>query len=417
MLSVISIQRDVADGRTTPAAAIAESLDRIARLDGGIGAFAALADRSALLAAAGAATGPLAGVPVGIKDIFDTADLATTYGTPVYEGYRPRCDAAVVSMIRRAGASVVGKTVSTEYAFLNPAATRNPHDPAHTPGGSSSGSAAAVAAGMIAAATGTQTGGSVIRPAAYCGVSGYKPSFRLIPAVGTKTFSWSLDTVGFFAASAADVARFAAAITGRDLDVAEPAQPPRIGLYRGSIWDQAEPAMRDAVARAASIAADAGAVVVEIEEPEALAAGLECHGTIQNYEAGLALADDYLSHGDRMSSILRDTLAAGRSISPQDYDRARSTARRARKAATALFDEVDVILAPSATGAAPHGLASTGSPIFNKLWTLTGNPCVNVAGLSDAAGLPLGLQIIARFGADRTALSSADWLERAIRAA
>lgn len=417
MLSVISIQDDIAAGRARPEDVVATSLDAIDRLDGAIGAFAARAGRDTLLAAARDAKSPLAGVPVGIKDIFDTADLPTEYGTDVYAGYRPRADAAVVSMIRQADAAIVGKTVTTEFAFLNPAGTRNPRNPAHTPGGSSSGSAAGVAAGMIAAAIGTQTGGSVIRPAAYCGVSGYKPSFRLVPAVGSKTFSWSLDTVGFFAASAADVARFAAAVTRRDLDADRFIPAPRIGLYRGGIWDLAEPAMKEAIEAAAAAAVRAGARVVDISEPEALAAGLDCHGTIQNYEAGLALASDLLTHGDRMSAILRDTLTAGRAISPADYDRARSTARRARKAATALFEEVDVLLTPSATGPAPAGLGSTGNPIFNKLWTLTGNPCVNVTGLTAPSGLPLGVQIVARFGADKVALSAADWLEQAIRAA
>lgn len=417
MLSVIAIQDDIAAGRSTPAAEIARSLDRIAELDAAIGAFETLADRDTAIAAAGSASGPLAGVSVGIKDIFDTADLPTTYGTPLYEGYRPRTDAAVVSMIRQAGASIVGKTVTTEFAFLNPSRTRNPLDPAHTPGGSSSGSAAAVAAGMVAAATGTQTGGSVIRPAAYCGVSGYKPSFRLVPAVGAKAFSWSLDTVGFFAASAADVARFASCVTRRPLDVEEPASPLRIGLYKSRIWNEANADMHLALARTAQIATDAGAEFVEIDEPDTLAAGRDCHSTIQNYEVGLAMADDFLRFGDRMSKILRETIASGRAIPPADYDKARATARRARKAATALFQAVDVVLTPSATGAAPAGLASTGSPVFNKLWTLTGNPCVNVTGLSNSAGMPIGVQVVARFGADRTALSAAHWLERVIREA
>lgn len=417
MLSVIAIQDEIAAGRTTPAAEIARSLDRIAELDAGIGAFETLADRDATIATAAAASGPLAGVSVGIKDIFDTADLPTTYGTALYAGYQPRIDAAAVTMIRQAGASIVGKTVTTEFAFLNPSRTKNPLDPAHTPGGSSSGSAAAVAAGMVAAATGTQTGGSVIRPAAYCGVSGYKPSFRLVPTVGAKTFSWSLDTVGFFAASVADVARFAACVTRRTLDIEEMASPLRIGIYRSRIWNEADPEMHHALGRAAEIAANAGAEIVEIEEPDALAVGRDCHSTIQNYEVGLAMADDFLRFGDRMSKILRETIASGRAIPPADYDKARATARRARKAATALFHTVDVLLTPSATGAAPAGLESTGSPIFNKLWTLTGNPCVNVTGFANPAGLPLGVQVVARFGADRAALSAADWLERAIRGA
>jgi len=415
MLSVIAIQEAVASGKTTPRAAIEASLDAIAAGDAAIGAFEVVADRESLLRAAETAAGPLAGIAVGIKDIFDTGDLSTTYGSPVYAGYQPRTDAALVSMIRSAGASVVGKTVSTEFAFLNPARTKNPHHPAHTPGGSSAGSAASVAAGMIPAATGTQTGGSIIRPAAYCGVSGYKPSFRLVPTVGAKTFAWSLDTAGFFAASAADVARFAAGVTGRPLDVKPIGTPLRIGIYRSGVWSEAHADMQAAVLHAAALASDAGAQVIDIDEPEALAAGRDNHGTVQNYEAGLAMADDLLRHRSDMSDILRTTLEGGRAITPEAYDAARATARRARKAATALFDNVDVLLTPSATGAAPAGLGSTGNPIFNKLWTLTGNPCVNVTGLSGDSGLPLGVQIVGRFGADRTALSAASWLEGVIR--
>jgi Asp-tRNA(Asn)/Glu-tRNA(Gln) amidotransferase A subunit family amidase len=415
MLSVIAIQEAIASGRSTPRAAIEASLDAIASGDGAIGAFEVVADRPRMLRLAETGTGPLAGVAVGIKDIFDTADLPTTYGSPVYAGHQPPTDAALVSMIRSAGALVIGKTVSTEFAFLNPARTKNPRNPAYTPGGSSAGSAAAVAAGMIPAATGTQTGGSVIRPAAYCGVSGYKPSFRLVPTIGAKTFAWSLDTVGFFAASAADVARFAACITRRPLDVQPVGAPLRIGIYRSGVWNEASDEMQAAVLRAAALAADSGADVVDIDEPEPLAAGRDNHGTVQNYEAGLAMADDLLRHGSRMSDILRATLDGGRAITPEAYDAARAIARRARKAATALFDKVDVLLTPSATGAAPEGLGSTGSPIFNKLWTLTGNPCVNVTGLSNGPGLPLGVQVVGRFGADRVALSAAHWLESVIR--
>jgi Asp-tRNA(Asn)/Glu-tRNA(Gln) amidotransferase A subunit family amidase len=417
MLSVIAIQDAIASGQTTPRAAIETCLDAIAAGDAALGAFEVVADREPLLQAADLATGPLAGIAVGVKDIFDTADLPTTYGSAAYAGHMPKTDAALVSMIRASGASVIGKTVSTEFAFLNPARTKNPHNPAHTPGGSSAGSAAAVAAGMIPAATGTQTGGSIIRPASYCGVSGYKPSFRLLPTVGAKTFAWSLDTAGFFAASAADIARFAAAITGRPLDVAPIDRPVRIGIYRSGVWSEASADMQAAVLRAAALAANAGADIVELDEPEALAAGRDNHGTVQNHEAGLAMADDLIRHGSRMSDILRTTLEGGRAITPDAYDAARAIARRARKAATALFDRVDVLLTPSATGAAPAGLASTGSPVFNKLWTLTGNPCVNVAGLADASGLPLGVQMVGRFGADRTALSAAAWLEGVIRRA
>ena len=417
MQSVIAILDAIAGGKTTAAEAIAASLDAIAAHDGELHAFAAVADRDALLKAARTASGPLAGIAVGIKDIYDTWDLPTAYGSPVYAGHRPRADAALVAMIRGAGASVVGKTVTTEFAFLNPARTLNPHHHGHTPGGSSAGSAAAVAAGLVPAATGTQTGGSVIRPAAYCGVAGYKPSFRLVPINGAKTFSWSLDTPGFFAASIADIARFATLVTRRPLDPEPLPAPPRIGVYRSRTWDEALPAMRDALERAAALAASAGATVIDVDEPAALAVGREAHGTIQNYEVGLAMAHEFVHHGAELSLVLRETLSAGRAIDPADYDKARSAARQARRAATALFDDLDAILTPSATGPAPAGLSSTGSPIFNKLWTLTGSPCVNVAALRDPAGLPLGVQLVGRFARDRALLSAAHWLEGVLRAA
>lgn len=412
MQSVVAILDAIANGSLSPADAVARSIDAIEAQDGRLGAFAARPDREDVLAAAARADGPLAGLAVGIKDNFDTGDLPTTYGSPAYAGHRPPVDAALVSMITRAGGIVAGKTVSTEFAFLNPAATLNPHDPERTPGGSSSGSAAAVAAGLVPAATGTQTGGSVIRPAAYCGIAGYKPSFRLLPTVGAKTFAWSLDTCGLFAASVADVALFAAGITGRDLDV-EPIDPKalRIGIYRPANAAEADADIWAAVTGRAAAASANGATVVEVEEPGVLAQARDIHGVIQNFEAGIAMADDLRRFGDRMSEILRRTLADGRTIQPGQYDEARAIARRARKAATALFDDVDILLMPSAPGAAPRGRESTGSPAFNKLWTLTGNPCVNIPGVVDDAGMPLGVQAVARFGRDRLLLSGASWLE------
>ena len=265
---------------------------------------------------------------------------------------------------------------------------------------------------MVPAAVGTQTGGSIIRPAAYCGVAGYKPSFRLVPMVGVKPFSWSLDTAGFFAASVADAAAFAARLTGRALTV-EAIDPRslRIGLCRTAVWNEASANMRAAVELAAERAEKAGATVIEIDEPDALTAAREAHLALQNFEAAMAFAFEYEHHRKRLSKELRKALEHGRETTPEAYDETRRIARRARHETGALFETVDVLLTPSATGAAPKGLSSTGSPLFNKLWTLTGNPCVNVPGVTDAAGLPLGVQVLARFGRDRMALSAASWLE------
>jgi Asp-tRNA(Asn)/Glu-tRNA(Gln) amidotransferase A subunit family amidase len=313
---------------------------------------------------------------------------------------------------------LLGKTVTTEFAHMQPAKTRNPRNPQHTPGGSSSGSAAAVAAGMVPIAIGSQTGGSVIRPAAFCGVAGFKPSYQLLPTVGMKCFSWQLDTAGVFAARVSDVAFAAAAIADRDLrvDRETPAQP-RIGVMRMHIWSEASEAMQAALEAAARAAAAAGARVEDMPLPPALEDAWRAHPLIQDYEAYRALAFEYDHHRDRMAPTLRKLLDNAAEITAEHYDEARRTARRARQLLSDLFEDVDVILTPSAPGAAPRGLQTTGNPIFNRLWTLMGTPCVNVPGLADDAGLPLGVQIVGRFGRDQSALEAALFLERAIERA
>ena len=415
MLSALQLIRRIETGDLTPRAALDRCAQAIAEREGEIAAFAALdieaarrdAERLELLRS------PLRGLAVGIKDIFDTADLATAYGSPIYAGHRPKTDAAMVMLVRRAGGIVLGKTVTTEFASLQPAATRNPRNPAHTPGGSSSGSAAAVAAGMLPLAIGSQTGGSVIRPAAFCGVAGFKPSYRLLPAVGMKCFSWSLDTVGLFAAGVADVAFAAGALTGRDLrvDGRPPATPV---IVRPRLADAASDAMENAVERAALAAEKSGAKIRELALPPIFAEAARAHRVIQGYEAFRALAFEYDNHRNRLGAVLRRQLDDAATFDADAYDDARRTARRARQALRELLADGEVMLTPSAPGAAPAGLTSTGEPTFNRLWTLLGAPCVNVPGLADASGMPLGVQVIARFGRDRFALSAAAFLEQSI---
>ena len=415
MLSALELVRQIETGALTPRAVIDRCADAIAKRDGEIGAFVALDIEAARERADRLATLPLRGLPIGVKDIYDTADLPTQYGSAIYAGHQPKADAAMVALIRRAGGVVIGKTVSTEFASLQPAGTRNPHNLAHTPGGSSSGSAAAVAAGMVPIALGSQTGGSVIRPAAYCGVVGFKPSFRLMPTIGMKCFSWSLDTVGLFAAGVADAAFAAALISGRDLriDGTEPTAP-RIALVRSQSWPEASASMQEAIARAAHAAEAAGAKVTEVELPLILETATQAHGTIQDHEAYRALADEIDHHRDRLSPILREHLDKAAAITPAAYDDARRLARQARRALVDFMEGIDVLLTPSAPGAAPHGLGSTGKPTFNRLWTLLGTPCINVPGLFDSAGLPLGVQIVGRFARDRLALEAAAFLQRAL---
>ena len=413
MLSLIKITDDLQAGRLSFGEALDRSFDAIDRHEPAIGAFEAIADREAVSTGQ---SGPLAGIAVGVKDIFDTADLPTTYGSPIYAGHRPRADAAIVALARNAGATIVGKTVTAEFAFFHPGKTRNPLNLEHSPGGSSSGSAAAVAAGMIPVAIGTQTGGSIIRPASFCGVAGYKPSFRLMPVTGMKPFSWSLDTAGLFAASIADVGLFADLLTGRPLRAGNSnLRPPRIGFYRTGVWNEAEPEMQQAVGDAALAAQRAGASIIEIEEPAILADAHEIHTTIQDFEGALSLSGELRLYRSQLSDKLIETLESGRSIAPAEYDRARSIARRARKTATALFDDVDILLTPSAPGAAPKGQDTTGEPTFNKLWTLTGSPCLNVPFAANASGLPLGVQVVGPFGRDLQAIQAAFWLETAFK--
>src|SRR6185312_10144494 len=321
----LDLARRVEAGELTPRAVFARCVEAIAAREKDIGAFVvyldvweravgALEDPGLTAPALG---GPLAssrlrGLAVAFKDIFATADLPTQYGSPIYAGYRPRTDAAAVALTRRAGGVVIGKTVTTEMASMVPAGTRNPHNLAHTPGGSSSGSAAAVAAGMVPLAFGTQTAGSVIRPAAFCGTAGFKPSYRLIPLVGVKDVAWHLDTAGLFGAGVADVAFAAAEILQRDLrvDHAAPAAP-RIALVRTHLWPQASPAMQNALETAARIAQAAGATVDDV--------------TFR------ALAYEYDRHRDLIGHQLREQLDRGAAISADTYDAARRTASRARQ--------------------------------------------------------------------------------------
>jgi Asp-tRNA(Asn)/Glu-tRNA(Gln) amidotransferase A subunit family amidase len=419
MLSALDLARRIEGGSLTPAGALDLCAEAIAAREADLGAFAVLdlararaqAERDGVVLAAR----PLRGLAVGIKDIFDTVDFPTSCGSPIYRGHRPATDAAIVTMIKRAGGLIPGKTVTTEFAYLQPAATRNPRNREHAPGGSSSGSAAAVGAGMLPIAIGSQTGGSTVRPAAFCGVAGFKPSYKIVPTVGAKCLSWSLDTVGLFAASVADVAFAVAAITGRDLriDRSEVAAP-RIAVVRTPAWEEATAEMQQAFEGAVRAAAANGAAVTDIELPAAVMEADVAHGFISRYEAWRSLAYEYDNFRDRIGPVLGAHLDEAAAVTADEYDGARRTAKRARQAFADMMADADVVLTLSAPGAAPRGLTSTGSPTFNRLWTLLGTPCLNVPGCRDAQGLPLGLQIVGRFGRDRAALAAGAFLEHAL---
>ncbi|HYF52750.1 MAG TPA: amidase, partial [Salinarimonas sp.] len=390
MLSLLDIRRRIESGALTPEAAIADQLAAIRERDPGIEAFVHVDE-----GARPGREGPLLGIAVGIKDIVDVAGQPTGMGSPVYAGHRPFADAPLSSALRRAGATPVGKTSTTAFAYLDPTPTRNPSAPGRTPGGSSSGSAAAVAAGMVPLAVGTQTGGSVIRPAAYCGVAAIKPSYRLLPTVGIKCFSWSLDTPGLFAASVADVAFALAAITRRE-DLVPPENPgaPRVGVVTQDFAGPVDPAILAALDQAAAAAQRAGARVTRMALAPIFEEAFAAHVTIQNFEAAQALAFEWDRHRQALPPLLRELLETAAGVSPAEYDAARSTAHRARSALRDVFLETDVLLTPSAPGPAPETLASTGSSAFNRLWTLMGTPCVNVPGLTGAGGVPLGVQVV-----------------------
>ncbi|MBS7539782.1 amidase [Ancylobacter lacus] len=416
MLSARALAADIRSGRLTPLDVAERCAAAIAAREAEVGAFAAL-DLDGLrreAAAPGLGQTALAGLPVGIKDVLDTVDFPTRRGSPIFADHRPASDATVVRMVRRAGGLVPGKTETTELAFLEPARTRNPRDLTHTPGGSSAGSAAAVAAGMLPLALGTQTGGSVIRPASFCGVAGFKPSFKLIPTTGIKAFSWSLDTIGLFAAGVEDLAFAMGAITGRDFALAEEPGTPRIAVVDTVEGASASDAAHAALAEAARALAAAGLPVAAFTLPEAVQAANAAHALVQDFEAFLALADEWDRHRDQLSDLLRHHLGGAAAITPERYDEARRTARRARHALADSFAGFDAILTFSAPGIAPEGLATTGLSSFNRMWTLLGSPCVNVPGLTGEKGLPIGVQIVGRFGRDRAALETARLLERAL---
>jgi Asp-tRNA(Asn)/Glu-tRNA(Gln) amidotransferase A subunit family amidase len=410
MISLADLQRRIASGDLSADAAIARSVEAIDAHEKTTGAFVCRADN-----VRAANIGPLRGIAVGIKDIIDTADLPTQMGSAIYAGWQPRADASVVMMLKQAGATIVGKTTTTAFAANDPTATRNPRNPLHTPGGSSSGSAAAVAAGMIPLALGTQTGGSVIRPASFCGVAAIKPSFHLLPKVGVKCFSWTLDTVGLFAAGVEDLARGLSAMTNRpELLPGAAVSAPRIGIVTQDFAGAPEAASEEALRIAGHAAERAGASVSALALPEILAEAWRIHTTVQQFEAHQAFAWEYRANYDAMPPLLRERLDQSADITPAAYDGARATAMQAREALAAIFEDIDVLLTFSAPGAAPKGLDWTGDPRFNRLWTLMGNPCVNVPAYVADGNLPVGVQVIARVGDDAGALAAARFVEQAL---
>ncbi len=408
--TAIEAARRIADGTLTSEALVRACLDRISEREPLVQAWQHLDMEAALNMARHVdrfGSGALKGIPIGVKDIIDTVDMPTGYGSPLYETSRPPRDAACVALARHAGALILGKTVTTEFAYFQPGKTRNPHNPDRTPGGSSSGSAAAVASGMVPLAFGTQTAGSIIRPASFCGCVGYKPTFGLIDRTGVRPFADSLDTVGVFATTVEDAAFFASVIAGRpNLHIAGEVFRPRIGLTRTHAWEAAEPATATALDEAATRLRVVGLEVREVALPERWRGLLEAQKTIMAFEAARSHAPEMLTAPDRLSVKLRELLEAGAVIAAEDYDAAKVLVAEARAGFGDVLDGLDVLLTPSAPGEAPVGLGATGDPVFNRLWTALGVPCISVPGLTGPSGMPVGVQVVGRWGDDRRTLAA-----------
>lgn len=360
--------------------------------------------------------GLLHGVPVAIKDIIATADMPTQYGSPIYANHRPGWDAACVSAIRSAGGVVLGKTVTTEFASTYAGKTMHPMDPTRTPGGSSSGSAAAVADLMVPLAVGTQTGGSVIRPASFCGIVGYKPSFGLINRHGVKPLSESLDTVGGMGRSIADAARLVSVMANRPefLDPLE-FHRPRLAVWQSEAMQQAEPAMLDCLQATLRQFASCGARIEDVKPSSILEEADGAHHEIEYFEMAQALAFEIQTHPTQLSPALRERLDHGRQCPVTLYVEKKRIAEECRAAIAEIFLRFDAIILPSALGEAPKGHIKTGNALFNRIWTLFYGPAITIPAGRGANGLPLGVQIIGCQNDDRKTLAVARWAERAVR--
>ena len=437
-LSAAEAARRIRDGILTSEELVQGCLEQIRALEPRVQAWQFLDEEHALAQARalderkrnGEPLGPLHGVPVGVKDIIDTADMPTENGTVLHKGRTPRDDAGVVTQLRAAGAVILGKTVTTECAYFNPGKTRNPHNPEHTPGGSSSGSAAAVAASMVPLALGSQTAGSVIRPAAFCGVYGFKPTHGLIPRHGILQLSRTLDHVGMFARSIDDVALLLEQLQGydeRDPDTRprarveyqkisneEPPLQPMFAFIKTPHWERTDPDLKEAYAE---LREALGAQIEEVELFPSASAGWDWQRTIMEAEMSANLEALWVAGKDKLSERLRGLMERGRETRVIDYQR---TLRRIPPTIES-FDELfreryDAILTPPALGTAPKGLGATGDPAFCVLWTLLGMPAITLPLMQGANGLPLGVQLVGRRNYDARLLRTARWLEKKVAA-
>jgi Asp-tRNA(Asn)/Glu-tRNA(Gln) amidotransferase A subunit family amidase len=419
LLSAVEAAARIADRSITAEALVRSCLERIEEREADVGAWIYL-DRDGAIATARAVdrssgTGLLRGLPVGIKDIVDTAEMPTAYGSLIYHAHRPAADAVCVAQSRAAGAIVLGKTVSTEFAFRRAGKTSNPHDRRYSPGGSSSGSAAAVADGMIPLAIGTQTGGSVIRPASYCGVYGLKPTYNVFSLAGVRHLAETFDTLGCMARTLDDIVLYRAALLGisHRPAMSDPSAP-QLGFCRTPFWDEAQPAMRKMIEESLETLAAKGAKVVDFALAEEGKSLLEAIWTINKFEAARLFAYDRTHHPESVSSAVRAIVAEGSEIPLDAYFAARRRVDRMRARLDADLEGIDALVTPSSPGEAPKGLADTGPITFNVLWTAGYNPALTLPAGKGPNGLPLGLQLVGRQYDDERLLDVARWVERAL---
>lgn len=413
-LSALDLRDRLADGRLSAVDLAKACIARIEAREDTVRAWAWFdaaavlreAERLDALKASGAPLGALHGLPIGVKDVIDTAGIPTENGCPVDAGRVPQEDAEAVKRLKQAGAIMFGKTVTTELAFLHPNKTRNPINPDHTPGGSSSGSAAAVADAMVPLAIGTQTGGSVVRPASFCGIVGLKPSFNAIPRKGTLLQSHSLDTLGVFANDPAGAALLANVLSGETAVGPDPADAPVFGFVTPPGWDRAAPALHAAFDR---LRAALGDRVVGLPLPEAFEDAVRLRAVINTVEMGHYF-QRYLERGaDKLGPPTRATIEEGLTLTAVDYLAAKAFQDGMDDMLAPLFGRCDAILCPSAPGPAPAGLSSTGDSIFNGLWTMAGTPAITLPLLAAPDGLPMGAQLVTARGKDRALVSAAQW--------
>jgi Asp-tRNA(Asn)/Glu-tRNA(Gln) amidotransferase A subunit family amidase len=425
---------EIQAGRLTSEELVGACLERIRQVEPTVQAWQFLDEQHALAQAraaddkrrSGEPVGALCGIPVGIKDIIDTADMPTENGTVLHKGRMPRNDAAVVAKLRAAGAVIMGKTVTTECAYFNPGKTRNPHNPEHTPGGSSSGSAAAVAAQMVPLALGSQTAGSVIRPGAFCGDYAFKPTHGLIPRTGVLMLSRTLDHIGLFARSLDDLALLAEELVGYDerdpdtrprarmpfraIAAEEPPIEPRFAFIKTPHWERVDADAKEAYGE---LVESLGERVEEVELFPSAREAWDWQRTIMEAEMTANLQPLWHEGGERLSERLRALIERGREMRALDYQRALRSVQPAIESFDELFTErYDAIITPPALGTAPKGLGATGDPVFCVLWTLLGMPAVTLPLMRGANGLPLGVQLVGRRNFDARLLRSARWLEQ-----